>query len=239
MINNSFLKDNKVKWVKNLKDYDFRFILCQRNIWMLCYNMPRNSKNSIVLSPVRLGSSTRPWWSTTPTRSESRRRNRRDSRRSVWGDSWQVYLMRIHTVYIVRRLMARIFNEDPHCLHWGYEFEGNVHYFLEYPKYTQQRDILSQQFCDIGVPFQINFILNGSSEYSHNLNCKIISYVHNYINSSSHFWHFCNIFFPLPTGWIDWSILDACMYVCECRWRVLQKCVYVYNQLIYKNHFIA
>ena len=72
--------------------------------------------------------------------------------------------------------MASIFNEGPHCLHWGYEFEGNVHYFLEYPKYTQQRDILSQQFCDIGVPFQINFILNGSSEYSHNLNCEIISY---------------------------------------------------------------
>ena len=33
--------------------------------------------------------------------------------------------------------------DDPHCLHCGYEFEGNVHYFLECPKYTQQRDFLS------------------------------------------------------------------------------------------------
>ena len=52
--------------------------------------------------------------------------------------------------------------DDPYCLHCGYEFEGNAHYFLECPKYTQQRDILLQQSCDIGVPFQINFILNAS-----------------------------------------------------------------------------
>ena len=112
-------------------------------------------------------------------------------------------------------LLKDYVTDDPHCLHCGYEFERNVHYFLECPKYTRQRDILSQQFCDISVPFLINLFINGSSEYSHNLNCKIIPYVHNYIKSSRHFWHFCNIFFSfLPTGWIDWSILNACMDVC-------------------------
>ena len=118
---------------------------------------------------------------------------------------------------------------------WQWIWE-NVHYFLECPKYTQQRDILSQQFCDIGVPFQINFILNGSWEYSYNLNCKIISYVYNYITSSRRFWHFYNIFFShfyffkiffLPTSWIYLSILNACMCLCECRWSVLQMFVCV------------
>ena len=92
-------------------------------------------------------------------------------------------------------LLKDYLTDDPHCSHCGYEFKWNVHYFLECPKYSQQRDILSQQFCDIGVPLQINFILNGSSEYSHNLKCKIISYVHNYIKSSRRFWHFLQHFF--------------------------------------------
>ena len=104
--------------------------------------------------------------------------------------------------------------DDPQCLQCGYEFEVNVHYFLECPKYTQQIYILSQQFWDIGVPFQINFILNGSSEYSHNLNCKIFSYVHNYIKSSRRFWYFCNYFLHFFSNGLDSLIYIKCMYVC-------------------------
>ena len=74
------------------------------------------------------------------------------------------------------------------------------------------------QWC----PFSDKLILNGSSEYSHNLNCKIISCVHNYIKSSRRFWQFCNIFSSF--NWLNWLIYIKCMYVyvCECRWRVLQ-----------------
>ena len=84
------------------------------------------------------------------------------------------------------------------------------------------------------VLFSDKLILNGSSEYSHNLNCKIISCVLNYIKSSRRFWHLCNFFFLLPMGWIDWSILNACMYICVCeyRWRVWQ-----FHSIIQQNSY--
>jgi hypothetical protein len=44
--------------------------------------------------------------------------------------------------------------------------------------------IFFEQFRAIDVPFQIDYIQYGSSEYSYNLNCKIISYVHNFIRLS-------------------------------------------------------
>ena len=78
-------------------------------------------------------------------------------------------------------LLKDYLTDDPHCLHSSYDFDGNAHYYLECPRYTQQRDILSHQICDIGAPFQINFILSVRSEYLHNLNFKIIFYVHNNI----------------------------------------------------------
>jgi hypothetical protein len=65
-------------------------------------------------------------------------------------------------------------------------FEDNFHFF-ECPKYTQQRNILLQQFRAIEVPFQIDYILYGSSEYAYNLNCKIICYVLNFIRLTKHF----------------------------------------------------
>ena len=79
-----------------------------------------------------------------------------------WG-----WLCRIDDQWVQGGMNAHLFKDyltdNPHCLHCSYEFEGNVHYFLECPKYIQQRDILLQQFCDIGVPFYIYFIQNVQS----------------------------------------------------------------------------
>lgn len=46
---------------------------------------------------------------------------------------------------------------------------------------------ISNELSDISVPFHINYILYGSSEFSYNLNCKIVSYVHSYIIASKRF----------------------------------------------------
>ena len=75
-------------------------------------------------------------------------------------------------------LMKDHITYDSHCFYCGHDCEDNFHFFIECPKYTQQRNILLQQFRAIDVPFQIDYILYGSSEYTYNLNCKIISYVH-------------------------------------------------------------
>jgi hypothetical protein len=84
-------------------------------------------------------------------------------------------------------LMIDHITDDPHCFHCGHNFEDNIHFFLVCPKYTQQRNILLQQFRAIDVPFQINYILYCSSEYSYSLNCKIISYVHNFFRLPKRF----------------------------------------------------
>lgn len=42
----------------------------------------------------------------------------------------------------------------------------------------------------INVPFHINYILYGSSDFSYKLNCKIVSYVHSYIIAYKRFWFF-------------------------------------------------
>lgn len=63
-----------------------------------------------------------------------------------------------------------------------------ISFFFECPRYTQQRVQLFNQFNDISVPFHINYILYGSSDFSYNLNCKILSYVHSYIIASKRFW---------------------------------------------------
>ena len=105
-------------------------------------------------------------------------------------------------------LMKDYLTDDPHCLHCGYVCIISLNAQIYSAKRYSLTEIL-WHWC----PFQINFILNGSSEYSHNLNCKIISYAHNYIKSSRSFWHFCNIFFFSSNG-LDWLIYIKCMYAC-------------------------
>ena len=36
-----------------------------------------------------------------------------------------------------------------------------------YPRYTQQRDELFKQLIDISVPFYMNYVLYGSSDFSY------------------------------------------------------------------------
>jgi hypothetical protein len=50
-------------------------------------------------------------------------------------------------------LMKDHITYDPHCFYCGHDFEDNFHFFLECPKYTQQRNILLQQFRAIDVLF--------------------------------------------------------------------------------------
>jgi hypothetical protein len=73
--------------------------------------------------------------------------------------------------------------DDPHCFHCGHDFEDNVHFFLVIPKYTQQRNILLQQFRAIDVPFQIDYVQNIHIPYIVN----IISYIHNFLRLPKRF----------------------------------------------------
>lgn len=69
----------------------------------------------------------------------------------------------------------------------GSESEENLHLFPECPRYNQQRDELIKQLNDVSVHFHINYILDGSSDISYNLNKKPFSYVHINVRASKHF----------------------------------------------------
>lgn len=55
--------------------------------------------------------------------------------------------------------MEWFLTEDGLCLYCGFESKGNIFFFNIR---SQQRDVFKQQFNDIGVPFYIISILNGS-----------------------------------------------------------------------------
>lgn len=68
--------------------------------------------------------------------------------------------------------MIFFFIEGRQCLYCVSEFDGNVHFFsLELPRDTQQRLCIFKQLNDISVPFHINNIFYGSSDFSYYLNC--------------------------------------------------------------------
>jgi hypothetical protein len=69
-------------------------------------------------------------------------------------------------------LNAHLMKDHIIDIHCGLDFEGNVSVFLKYLKYTQQRNVLLQQFRAKGVPFQEA----STSEYS--LNYFLCSQLH-------------------------------------------------------------